>query len=88
MEHDIGLNTLTRNERDIFLAFCACIKDTGGGDATCSTDTVRANPIVADISQPTFHRTLRQLISRGLLERCEGAPMGRYRLTYRALDQT
>jgi len=87
MEKDFGMHELSRNERDIFLAFCACIKENENGDRMCSTDVVRANPIVKEISQPTFHRTLKQLIKRGLIERCEGFPMGLYRLSDRAPGQ-
>ncbi|WP_152612908.1 MarR family transcriptional regulator [Tateyamaria sp. ANG-S1] len=87
MEKDFGMHELSRNERDIVLAFCACIKDSKSDDGMCSTDVVRANPIVKEISQPTFHRTLKQLIKRGLIERCEGFPMGLYRLSDRASGQ-
>ncbi|WP_299547249.1 hypothetical protein [uncultured Tateyamaria sp.] len=87
MEKDFGMHELSRNERDIVLAFCACIKDNKAGDEMCSTEVVRANPIVKKISQPTFHRTLKQLIKRGLIERCEGFPMGLYRLSDRVSGQ-
>jgi hypothetical protein len=83
MEMEIGLRDLSRNERDIYLAFCETAHSGPTGDDHCSTETVRLTPIVRDISQPTFHRTLKQLIKRGLIERCEGAPTGQYRLTNR-----
>ena len=81
MEREFGLRELSRNERDIILAFCRCAKDGADGEGVCSTETVRAQPIINEISQPTFHRTLKQLVKRGLIERCQGLPMGLYRLT-------
>lgn len=86
MEKDLGLVDLSRNERDIILAFFESTRDEPEEDRKCTTETVRANPIVRKLSQPTFHRALKQLVSRGLIEKCEGMPMGIYRLTPKATE--
>ena len=85
MEQDFGLRDLSRNERDIILAFCELTRDHPTGVSDCTTESVRSSPIVSEISRPTFHRALKQLIERGLIERGEAPRMGIYRLTEKAL---
>jgi predicted transcriptional regulator len=81
MERDFGLYDLSRNERDIILAFCELTRDDPTREQECTTEKVRTSPIVRDISRPTFHRALKQLIERGMIERGEDVRMGVYRLT-------
>jgi len=81
MERDLGIDSLTPNERDILLAFYSNASKDDARGLVCSTDVVRAHPTVARISQPTFHRTLRRLIEGGFVTRCEDLPQGVYRLT-------
>lgn len=81
MERDFGLRDLSRNERDIILAFCELTRDDPTGEQECTTENVRASPIVRDISRPTFHRALKNLIERGMIERGPDLRMGVYRLT-------
>jgi DNA-binding MarR family transcriptional regulator len=80
MELDLGLARLTRNERDVLLAFHELAKFDNGDLASCSTDVVRSHPTLTGMSQPTFHRTLRKLISKGLVERSDDLPIGVYTL--------
>ncbi|SNR33563.1 hypothetical protein [Puniceibacterium sediminis] len=81
MEHDSGLMDLTRNERDILLAFHAnAVTDPEQG-MLGSTDKVRLHPTVVHMSQPTFHRTLKRLINRGFVRHVQGLPSGTYKLT-------
>jgi DNA-binding MarR family transcriptional regulator len=81
MERDLGIDSLTPNERDILLAFYSNASKDDARGLICSTDVVRAHPTVCRISQPTFHRTLRRLIERGFVARCEDLPQGMYRLS-------
>ncbi|MCF2870814.1 hypothetical protein L0664_07025 [Octadecabacter sp. G9-8] len=81
MEHEFGMRDLSRNERDILLAMAQEQKARGDSSDMCSTEAVRENSITKELSQPTFHRTLKQLVKRGLVEPCEGFPKGLYRLT-------
>lgn len=71
---------LSRNERDILLAFHAnAIKDPKRG-VLGTTDRVRVHPTVQHMSQPTFHRTLKRLVNRGFVRHAEDLPNGTYRL--------
>lgn len=80
MELDLGLARLSRNERDVLIAFHELASFDHGDEATCSTDAVRSHPTLASMSQPTFHRTLRKLISRGFVQRSDDLPLGVYSL--------
>lgn len=80
MEQDSGLMDLTRNERDILLAFYAnAVTDPEQG-VLGSTDRVRLHPTVVHMSQPTFHRTLKRLLNRGFVRQVQGLPSGTYKL--------
>lgn len=78
MEHDLGIDSLTPNERDILLAFYANARTDAENRTVCSTDVVRAHPTVSRISQPTFHRTLRKLVQQGLVINDKSLPAGVY----------
>lgn len=80
MEVDLGLATLERKERDILLAFFAASVKHPVHGMIARTDTVRQYPTLMDISQPTFHRALRRLIDRGLIQRSPQLPAGTYSL--------
>jgi predicted transcriptional regulator len=74
MERDLGFVGLTDAEKDIYLA-AAEICDAGG---SVDTAQLRRHELTRDISRPTFHRALRKLLSRGLLQRVQGRKVGRY----------
>lgn len=78
MEQSLGFEGLTRKERDILLAFYANAASDASFGLISSTDRVRAHPTLESVSQPTFHRALRRLLERGLVERPEGLPAGMY----------
>lgn len=78
MEENLGFEGLTRKERDILLAFYANASDFEDFGYVSSTDRVRAHPTLESVSQPTFHRALRRLLDRGLVERPGGLPAGMY----------
>ncbi len=76
MESDLGFGTLSRNERDVLLAFHA-VSESGH----CTTEQVRAQPTMHELSQPTFHRALKKLIEKGFIEKSPDLPHGTYRLS-------
>ncbi|MBF9028904.1 hypothetical protein HKCCE3408_00730 [Rhodobacterales bacterium HKCCE3408] len=78
MEENLGFEGLTRKERDILLAFYANAAVYEEFGYVSSTDRVRAHPTLESVSQPTFHRALRRLLERGLVERPDGLPAGMY----------
>lgn len=81
MEENLGFEGLTRKERDILLAFYANATPDETFGFVSSTDRVRAHPTLESVSQPTFHRALRRLIERGLVERPQGLPAGMYAIS-------
>jgi len=85
MEQNLGLEDLTRKERDILLAFYANATSDASFGLVSSTDRVRAHPTLEAVSQPTFHRALRRLLERGLVKRPEGLPAGMYSVPYSGL---
>ena len=85
MEQSLGFEGLTRKERDILLAFYANATTDQSFGLVSSTDRVRAHPTLESVSQPTFHRALRRLLERGLVERPDGLPAGMYAVPHKAL---
>ena len=77
MEGDLGLTDLSRFERDLLYA----VRMLAGSSGVAATADLRAHPLVADMTQPTFHRALRTLIDRGLIRR-----LGEERARYAMVD--
>lgn len=69
MEHEVGLNSLTHVEMDVFLAAHALSEAQGG---VVTSDEMRNHDLTAGIAQASYHRALRSLLSLGLLEKAEG----------------
>ena len=86
MEQSLGFEGLTRKERDILLAFYANATNDQSFGLVSSTDRVRAHPTLESVSQPTFHRALRRLLERGLVERPDGLPAGMYAVPHKPLQ--
>jgi DNA-binding MarR family transcriptional regulator len=77
MEIELGLSGLSRNERDVLLAFYS---ETNPETGLCSSEKARSHPTMRNLSQPTFHRVLRRLVAEGYLEKPDDMPIGLYRL--------
>lgn len=69
MEEDIGLETLTPAELDVFLAAHAITEKLG---QVVTSDQIRRHHLASGIAQATYHRALRSLVGSGLLEKAEG----------------
>ncbi|PUB11109.1 hypothetical protein DFP92_11593 [Yoonia sediminilitoris] len=69
MEHEVGLDTLTSMEMDVFLAAHAL---SGSAGEVVSSDEIRKHDLTAGIAQASYHRALRSLLTLGLLEKAEG----------------
>ena len=68
LEGDLGMDGLSRFERDLLHA----VRMLAGTGQSVVTGDLRAHPLVADMTQPTFHRALRALVDQGLLARAPG----------------
>mmetsp|Transcript_20752 Transcript_20752/g.26691 ORF Transcript_20752/g.26691 Transcript_20752/m.26691 type:complete len:115 (-) Transcript_20752:29-373(-) len=75
MERDIGLDRLSRAERDVLLAAHALTCVPG---APVQSEQIRSHRLVREIAQATFHRTLKSLLDLGLLERAGGSKAKHY----------
>ena len=75
MERDIGLEDLSRAEKDVFQAAHKLTDEPGH---LVRSEQIRQHPLTCDITQATFHRALRSLLDLGFLERPEGARAKHY----------
>lgn len=66
MERDVGLDSLSVTERDVFLAAHALTEKKG--DIVESVN-IRSHELVQAMAPATYHRALRALLETGLLER-------------------
>jgi hypothetical protein len=69
MEQEVGLDSLTQVEMDVFLAAHAL---SGARGDVVTSDEIRNHALTSAIAQASYHRALRSLISLGLLEKAEG----------------
>lgn len=76
----LGLDDLTTNERAVLFAMTAAAVRHDAGVPICHTEGARRHRLVRHISQPTFHRNLRKLHDRGLIEKGDGLSAGEYRI--------
>ena len=64
MERDLGLGKLTLNEKDVLYAVQLVIAANGG---VPRSEDIKNHELTRNITQPTFHRSLKSLVSLGLL---------------------
>ena len=81
MEQDIGLEDLSRVERDVLLAAHAL---TGTPGAAVQSDQIRSHRLVRVLTQATFYRTLKSLLELGFLERAGGSKARHYVVRFAA----
>lgn len=64
VEENVGLDRLTDRQRDMLCAFVGLER---AGDGVVRSEDLRKHPLVAPMTHPTYHRTLRALIDMGLI---------------------
>ena len=75
MERDLGLGKLTQNEKDVFYAVQLVIAANGG---VARSEDIKNYVLTRNITQPTFHRSLKSLVSQGLLSHASNTKAGSY----------
>lgn len=75
MERDLGLGKLTQNEKDVFYAVQLVIAANGG---IARSEDIKNHELTRNITQPTFHRSLKGLVSQGLLSHAPNTKAGSY----------
>ena len=68
LERDVGLEDLSRLERDVLLAAHGLCEQPGD---VISSEQIRDHALVRSSAQATFYRAIRTLLDRGLLERAD-----------------
>jgi uncharacterized membrane protein len=64
LEGSIGLVDLSEGERNVL----AAIVLSGGAGAMVKPGDLRRHPLAAGLTHPTYHRTLRGLMEKGIIE--------------------
>ena len=75
METSAGLDSLPRAERDVL---CAAYEAGAFTDGSFSSEAIRQIPIAREMSLPTYHRALRNLVEKGYLSHAPGRKRGAY----------
>ncbi len=75
VETALGLVDLSANERDILYA----INEVSvGSPRTARSESIRTHPLAAAIPQASYHRALKSLVHRGLVEHAPDTKAGLY----------
>lgn len=75
METAQGLTALSSSERDVLYA----IVEVASGKARVSrSDAIRSHPLAAGIPQATYHRALKVLLEKGLIDHAPDTRAGQY----------
>lgn len=78
LQRDLGLEDTLPLERDI-LAVIGALKEEGHDHVR--TEMLVKHRLLAGVPKASFHRALRALLDRGLVEHAEGFRSGRYKLS-------
>lgn len=82
MEQELGLDDLSQNEKDVFYAAQSVL---GGKRDVAKSDEIRNHILVRSMTQPTFHRSLKSLVAKGLLDHAPNTKAGSYILARDAI---
>jgi len=77
MEADLGLSLLTQTDKQV-LASVVLITEDGRRDAL--HDDIRAHSLVNTIPMPSFYRSIKTLIQKGIVKRVGSERSGVYQL--------
>lgn len=75
LEHDVGLDDLSRTERDVLLAAHNLTQHAGD---VVSSDQIRSHVLVEPVAQATYYRAIRNLLAGGQLKRASGTKARAY----------
>ena len=75
MERDLGLGNLTQNEKDVFYAVQLVLSANAG---MARSEDIKRHELTRGITQPTFHRSLKRLVEKGLIAHAPNTKAGSY----------
>lgn len=75
MEQELGIGDLSQNEKDVLYAVQIAFNTASG---VAKSDDIRNNVLLQTMTQPTFHRSLKSLIKKGLVGHAPNTKAGSY----------
>lgn len=75
MEQELGIGELSQNEKDVLYAVQIAFNTSTG---VAKSDDIRSNVLLASMTQPTFHRSLKSLIKKGYVGHAPNTKAGSY----------
>lgn len=82
MELDLGLKSLSPNERDLLYA---AQNLSGETNEFIRSEELKSHSLLRFMTQPTYYRSLKRLLELGLLEPPSGKKTGLYRVNFDAI---
>jgi hypothetical protein len=78
MEADLGLGGLSQNEKDVLYAVISVIASKPVSNSVAKSDEIKSHFLVQNITQPTFHRSLKNLVARNIIAHAPNTKAGSY----------
>ncbi|MDX2482482.1 MAG: hypothetical protein QNK42_02340 [Pseudodonghicola sp.] len=82
MERDLGLDTLSEDERVMIYAITSV---TDAKKSTFLSSDIKKHILCGKMSNPTFYRNLKRLLERGIIKNAHGKKTGLYEVADDAL---
>ena len=77
MEEDLGLSALTQTDRQVLAAI---VLVSGDGRTDALHDDIRTHSLVITVPMPSFYRSVKTLIQKGIVQKVGSKRSGIYRL--------
>ena len=75
MEHELGIDDLSQNEKDVLYAVQIA---SSAGSGVARSDDIRNHILLRTMTQPTFHRSLKSLVKKGMVGHAPNTKAGSY----------
>ncbi|MDG1430283.1 MAG: hypothetical protein P8L68_10870 [Paracoccaceae bacterium] len=75
MEQELGIGDLSQNEKDVLYAVQVAFNSVNG---VAKSDDIRNHMLLQNMTQPTFHRSLKSLIQKGYVGHAPDTKAGSY----------
>jgi DNA-binding MarR family transcriptional regulator len=75
MEQELGIGELSQNEKDVLYAVQVAHNSNHN---VAKSDDIRNQVLLSTMTQPTFHRSLKSLIKKGLVGHAPNTKAGSY----------
>lgn len=79
MEEDLGLDTLSEDERALVYAITAVSDETKGQFLSAE---IKKHTLCKRMTHPTFYRNLKRLLAKGIIKHVKGKRSGAYEIAF------